>query len=588
MLRASLYIIACSAKNHVRSRLRRLREPRYLAGAIAGGAYLYFAVFMRIGANRGGRRRGGVPPSPPSLPPVAQGLWPSLAGAGLLVMAGLAWILPSSSTLFEFSQAEVQFLFPAPVSRRQLLIHRLMRSQVGLLFAALVPAFFITAPGLSALFQLSSIPVRLSRSLALWVVFVTVRVYFAGVTLARARLTSGDAGTRRLAWAPLLVTSGALAVVVAPLARSLWSVPPQSMRDAASTFSGIVETGWPRLVLWPFASLVRPLFAEWPGPFLLAMVSASLVMLATIAWTLRSNEAFSDVSEEAQRSQEERVASKAAMPRVGTVTWPLALTGRTETVFFWKNGVQTLRGTNLVAVLPFLLPLAVITVVGATARMSATGSRGPAAAFATGSLFLALFWTLMGPQSMRSDLRGDLSHLDLLKTWPVSPAAVIRGELIWPTALLTLCAWLALACGAIFSTVAFPAFTLTQRLALLVAAIVLVPALVGAQFTVHSAAAVMFPAWVSTGTQRPRGLDALGQRVILFGGVMLALIVMVGPGAIAGALIAFVFYRFAGMVSLVPAAVVCLAIVVVEILLVTEMIGAAYDRIDLSHVERGE
>ncbi|MDO8793316.1 MAG: hypothetical protein Q7J25_01700, partial [Vicinamibacterales bacterium] len=75
---------------------------------------------------------------------------------------------------------------------------------------------------------------------------------------------------------------------------------------------------------------------------------------------------------------------------------------------------------------------------------------------------------------------------------------------------------------------------------------------------------------------------------ILFGGVMLALIVMVGPGAIAGALIAFVFYRFVGMVSLVPAAVVCLAIVVVEILLVTEMLGAAYDRIDLSRVERGE
>ncbi|MDO8677616.1 MAG: hypothetical protein Q7R30_03510, partial [Acidobacteriota bacterium] len=143
-----------------------------------------------------------------------------------------------------------------------------------------------------------------------------------------------------------------------------------------------------------------------------------------------------------------RAASKAATPRVGTVKWPLALTGRTETVFFWKNGMQTLRGTNLMAVLPFLLPLAVIIVVGATARMSATGSRGPAAAFATGSLFLAVFWTLMGPQ---------------------------------------------------------------------------------------------------------------GQRLILFGGVMLALIVMVGPGAIAGALIAFVFYRFVGMVSLVPAAVVCLA-----------------------------
>ena len=38
MIGASLYIIGCSAKNRVRMRLRRLREPRYLIGAIVGAA----------------------------------------------------------------------------------------------------------------------------------------------------------------------------------------------------------------------------------------------------------------------------------------------------------------------------------------------------------------------------------------------------------------------------------------------------------------------------------------------------------------------------------------------------------------------
>jgi hypothetical protein len=56
MLSASLYIIICTARNRLRMRLRRLREPRYLIGAIAGAAYFYFAVFRRMG--RGGRRGG--------------------------------------------------------------------------------------------------------------------------------------------------------------------------------------------------------------------------------------------------------------------------------------------------------------------------------------------------------------------------------------------------------------------------------------------------------------------------------------------------------------------------------------------------
>ena len=66
MFVASLYIVVCGVKNRVRKRLRRLREPRYLLGAIAGAAYLYFAIFarMRTGNVSGARRRGsGAPPA---------------------------------------------------------------------------------------------------------------------------------------------------------------------------------------------------------------------------------------------------------------------------------------------------------------------------------------------------------------------------------------------------------------------------------------------------------------------------------------------------------------------------------------------
>ena len=51
-----------------------------------------------------------------------------------------------------------------------------------------------------------------------------------------------------------------------------------------------------------------------------------------------------------------------------------------------------------------------------------------------------------------------------------------------------------------------------------VALAILAPALVFAQLTIHNAVALMFPAWVPLGNQRPRGLDAMGQRLIMLGG----------------------------------------------------------------------
>jgi ABC-2 type transport system permease protein len=578
MLSASFYIIACSAKNRLLVRLRRLREPRYMLGAIAGAAYLYFGVFARIGAGRRPVRR---PPSELSLG--VGSFWPSIGGAVLLVLAGLAWVSPGGSGLFDFSGAEVQFLFPAPVSRRQLLVHRIARSQLGLLFAAMVPAFLITNPSL----QIGSAGVRVLRGLALWVIFLTVRVYVAGVMLARARLTTGDSRARRVAWTPLLTTIAALAVAGVPLVRSFMREPVGSADEAMSRFSSVVSTGLPRIVLWPFVSLVRPLFSEWPGPFLLAMAGSLTVMVVTVVWVLSSDEAFQQVAEDTRRRKERSQASSMSTPTSRDVGWSLGLSGRTETLFLWKNAMQTLRGTKLMTVLPFAIPLTFLAVASATARMS-PGTRGPAAAFATVSLALAAFCAFLGPQAMRGDLRGDLPHLEQLKTWPVKAAAVIRGEILWPTTLLTLCAWLALACGTIFSTAAFPALTLGSRLSRSAAAFLLAPALIVAQLAVHNAAAVLFPAWVATGRDRPRGLDAMGQRLILFGGVMLSLAVLVGPGAIAGGIVIFALYRLIGDVSLVAAAVVCLAIVVIEVLLVTEMLGGVYDRIDLSQVERSE
>ena len=45
---AFVYLQATSLYNNLRQRLLRLRQPKYLVGAVVGAAYLYFFLFHRM------------------------------------------------------------------------------------------------------------------------------------------------------------------------------------------------------------------------------------------------------------------------------------------------------------------------------------------------------------------------------------------------------------------------------------------------------------------------------------------------------------------------------------------------------------
>jgi len=107
MLSASLYITVCSARNRVRARLRRLREPRYFVGAVAGAAYLYFSIFarMRTSSRASARRRGPNAAAPPAVMEALIRSGPALAGMLLLAATVLGWLMPFDSGLLDFSES---------------------------------------------------------------------------------------------------------------------------------------------------------------------------------------------------------------------------------------------------------------------------------------------------------------------------------------------------------------------------------------------------------------------------------------------------------------------------------------------------
>src|SRR5579862_4000154 len=274
MLSASLYITVRSSRNRLAQRLRRLREPRYLFGAIAGAAYFYFAVFMRFRNATGSGRRRGRPSVPPGLARV-QAVAGALAGIALLIAALLAWILPTESGLLTLSDAETNLLVPAPVTRRELLVHRLLRSQLPLVFGAVMSAVFLPAA--------SGARVRLGAGL--FVTFVTMRIYFAGVTMARARLGAESRRVRIVAWAPLVLLLVSTALVVGALAASYASMP-SSPTEAMIAVVRATSSGPASIVLWPFTAVAGPVSANSGAEFFARLPAALAVLALGFVWLL--------------------------------------------------------------------------------------------------------------------------------------------------------------------------------------------------------------------------------------------------------------------------------------------------------------
>ena len=579
MLSASVYIAVCSARNRVRVRLRRLREPRYLIGAVVGIAYFYFIIFAR--GRRPGVRAGGRNVPPAELFPTVQLIGTSLFGLVMFVVAALAWVLPAQSGLLEFSEAERAFLFAAPVSRRGLLIHRIIRSQIGSLIASLFIALFATPfSGLA----------RLRIAFSVWSVLVTIRVYYAGVVLARARLKSPEPAHRRVAWIPIGLLVAGLAVVGVSVARQL--VPAAaSASDFFVRLSRATGSGLPHAVLLPFIAILRPPFADTLPSFLAALSGSLLVLAIVTAWMLSNAVMFDAVTGpgggDAGSVTPKRVS---AQRRARNVGWTLPLTGRPEAALLWKGAMQTMRAGH-VSAWRYVPPLigALIGVLGiSSALMGAGRMQGPAAFIGVLGAMVSAMAIILGPLMARGDLRTDFEHLDLLKTWPMRAAEVIRGEIAWPALLVSAVAWIGLLTAALFLSAAAPDVSFVSRWSFALAAAFAGPALIAAQFTVHSAATIFFPGWVQLGTQRTRGLDMMGQRLIMLAAIVLSLLLFAVPGAIGGGVLWLIFHRLVGDVVFVPAAMVFAAVVFVEVLAVTELLGPAYERIDVTSVERGE
>jgi ABC-2 type transport system permease protein len=562
-----LYLTGRSLKNRLRVRLQRLRQPRYLAGLVVGLVYLYWVV-VRNQIRSSGPAMDGLA----RLEPYARDI---VAGGAVLLwcLVVLAWLWPFGSEPWTFTRAEVQFFFTAPVTRRQLLNYKLLRSQLGVLFGVFVASIFSGAARAAA-------SGRWSFVIGGWLLFATLQLHLRGAGLTKSSFSAPASRVPVHAWVS--------AAIVASLSALLLGVLGYTVRAAG----GFTVTAWAGAVLqaarggglasvalWPFAALVRPIFATSPSAFASALPPALAVAAVNYWWVLQSDASL----EQAAIAAERRRADKHGPPQpvVRPAPFTLGPAGRPEVAVLWKNTILLGRYLSLAVVVRVLIPIVVLA--------SVIGLRSKGSALAPLLMMLVVVTTVVGPYLVRNDLRHDMPRLQVLKTWPVTGRELVLGELLAPTVVLSALAWFLLAVAlALAPPWRYGPSDVIGRAAVALGAAVLAPVLIAGQVLIQNAAVVLFPGWIPTGGSRPRGVEAMGQNMLMLAATLLALALGVAPAlALAGGL-GFLLYQVVGWFAVLPSAVLLAFALAGETALVVTWLGRVLDRTDPGQVEAAE
>lgn len=570
-----LYVTLASFKNAMRSRVQRLREPRYAIGLVFGVAYLVFA-FGRSNF-RAYHRASSETGTPLSVFLNAHHGGPEVLGGMVLVMlVGLAWAFSGSSRpALAFSRSEVQFFFPAPITHRQLIHYKILRTLGGTALTSAILTLLIHLGDLGTAWMLFA---------GLWMVTVTVNLHLTGVQLRRQSLAEHGRIGIRFQLLPLVIVGGAVAVVLASVALQWPAFTRLSVVGAVlDELDRLGHQFWLGAVLFFPIGLSRLPLSATPQDFVATLPITTMILLANYVWVVRSDRAFIDAAAtHAERQAERRAARQATASESVAARRPVPFTlrpvGRPEVALLWKNLIMIGRYANVA----FGVRMAVA--LGALGVLLSRRFQGPAETIAMLAIFGACLVTLLGAQWVRSDLRRDLVHLATLRTWPLSGAAIVRGEILAPTALLSAIVWLlvliALACGA--GAVAHQPLLALNRVSFGIGAMLVAPGLILTQVTIANAFVAAFPAWSRAVTSPARGIDVLGQRMLTSGGTLVATAVAVLPAlAIAGTVGVGLRVLTGAVPVVVPAAIVT-AVLVIENVLALEAIGRLLDQADVA------
>jgi ABC-2 type transport system permease protein len=566
------YLLRTSAWNRLRRQATRLKDPRYAVAFLLGIGYFWF-LFMRPG-------QGDRPPTVTG----ASSLVPVIVPLFFILAIGYTWLFGSDRSALAFTPAEVAVLFPAPVSRRALILYKLARSQAGIIFTILIWMLLLRRSA-------GPLP-KVFFAVALWAALSTFTLHRLGVALLRAGVAQhGSGGARRS-----LTAMAIFAAIVTAVGVSLWAaraelLSPASLGALLRSVTAALQEAPAGIALLPLNLLVAPLSAREVSEWLRTIGPALLILGLHVWWVLRSDAAFEEAAAEASAKQARFLADIKARRAGGGAatklskgsarrTLSLPPTGAPAVAILWKNALWLWRSGNLRATLvaPTLALVALLAIGrdGGAVTMVIMGV----------SATVAMMFLMLSPGVLRNDLRADLRQISLLKTLPLRARDVVIAQILGtavPAAVGQIL--LLLVAGAALSLTPDASKIPAQVLpAAMIGAPALLLAINVVNFTIHNGVAVLFPGWVRLGEQAAGGVEATGMMMLMVAGTMLAfallLLVPVGLGAAVGALVGGVLG--ATGVAIVSASLVAAAALAGEAYLMILGLAGAYERMEPS------
>jgi ABC-2 type transport system permease protein len=330
-----------------------------------------------------------------------------------------------------------------------------------------------------------------------------------------------------------------------------------------------------------FSPAVHVALAPTFGEILRWLPAALGVLGVHYLWALSTGAAFEQASLAAAEKRTRRMEGmrQGRLWIRGSARPPFALSprGHPAVAIYWKNLTAAVRLLSVRLALVLLLP----SLAGGVAALSggAEMNRGLASILCAALAFSLAFF---GVQVYRIDFRLDLPNIDLLRSFPLRGAHVALAEVLAPFTVLAAGEWLFLAAAGVLAPEDF--VELGGRAPLTLATMVALPAFTLAALVVQNAAALMFPAWVQTGTAPARGIEAIGQRLLTMLGTLLAVSLALVPAAVVAGVLGTLLYGPLDSAALPVAALGGALVVAAEAGVSILGLGRLFDRFDPARV----
>jgi hypothetical protein len=342
----------------------------------------------------------------------------SAAPVAILVFCLLNLFASVGERAVTFSGAEIDFLFPGPFTRRQLLAYKLVKSGLGGVVSAMVFSRIL----------IHSQGSYWNGVIGVWLTFQFIQML--AMVMALVQTTIGErmftAGRRWLVLAVLAVA----VVVVAPevWARHEWTAGRIGTELRTSTAG--------RWLLAPFAVFGNAITADHLFPDGLQWDALGVAIDAALVGVVLLLDA--NYLETAADASARRYARRSRVRRVG-----LAGTANAGAAKLrlpqppWLGGAGPVAWRQLTGVLRTGRGLLVILVLVACAGAGGVAHAGRDAQSLMSLVVISLGISVFLSTLLKFDFRGDLDHLDVLRSLPIRPTAIAVGELIAPALVLS-------------------------------------------------------------------------------------------------------------------------------------------------------